>query len=112
MMLSGWFRRGFEVVFGWFRYVLSGSEATVFIHFYVTDFAIMGIQMANFGGTEMMTGECGEKEDTSKARRYIDLPLDTYHRDMMYIWEIRIGIGDIGSIHVCKCIYVVCFHDR
>eukprot|EP00438_Fugacium_kawagutii_P030570 Skav210929 [mRNA] locus=scaffold978:397446:402360:- [translate_table: standard] len=26
--------------------------ATVFIHFYITDFAIMGIQMANFGGTE------------------------------------------------------------
>ena len=41
--------------------------ATVFIHFYVTDFAIMGIQMANFGGTEMMAGECGEKEDTGKA---------------------------------------------
>lgn len=41
--------------------------ATVFIHFYVTDFAIMGIQMANFGGTEMMTGGCGEKEDTGKA---------------------------------------------
>eukprot|EP00913_Durusdinium_trenchii_P032530 g30455.t1 len=88
--------------------------ATVFIHFYVTDFAILGIQMANFGGTEpwqkrsrgrlflawqdrpgmetggegkydktnfhwwliwrvgrdtqeMMTGECGEKENTGKA---------------------------------------------
>lgn len=92
------------------------AEATVFIHFYVTDFAILGIQMANFGGTEpwqkrsrgrlflawqdrpgmetggegkydktnfhwwliwrvgrdtqeMMTGECGEKENTGKAGR-------------------------------------------
>ncbi|CAJ1349025.1 unnamed protein product, partial [Effrenium voratum] len=49
--------------------------ATIFIHFYVTDFAIMGIQMANFGGTEMMTGNCGEEENTSKAESIITINL-------------------------------------
>jgi len=36
---------------------------TLFVHFHVDDFAIMGLQMANFGGQEMLVGSCGEEQD-------------------------------------------------
>ncbi|CAE7898336.1 unnamed protein product, partial [Symbiodinium necroappetens] len=36
---------------------------TMFIRFHVSEFAIMGVQMANFGGQEMLVGSCGEERN-------------------------------------------------
>ena len=41
----------------------------MFIHFHVDEFAIMGVQMANFGGQEMLVGSCGEEQNLEARPR-------------------------------------------
>ncbi|CAE7947784.1 unnamed protein product [Symbiodinium sp. KB8] len=63
---------------------------TMFIRFHVSEFAIMGVQMANFGGQEMLVGSCGEERNMEA----FDLGFQRGVGGVMDLWRSRANRGE------------------
>ncbi|OLQ12121.1 hypothetical protein AK812_SmicGene3931 [Symbiodinium microadriaticum] len=67
-----------------------GWQVTMFIRFHVSEFAIMGVQMANFGGQEMLVGSCGEERNMEA----FDLGFQRGVGGVMDLWRSRANRGE------------------